>query len=422
MRTIDYVNWVGNEIKGSKTFTLLNVTGVWINVCVLVLFFALALGIEETAISQITRNIDLFTIEVSTSKQASFTEQDFSQFEFDRRVLQVSPVLSSFGSLRIISDSSPQASETSFAEEDIYMESYFVKTKNQKADLRTTYLEFIQGRGLSQQTPSGILISKSLFKKLASKNDTLSDSNYQDRSFELVIKRGDGQLRAFPCNIVGIAEHTLFDSTLVYAAFPLAQTIDSWKNATNPSVSSTVEQKYNRFDLVTKDLSSLGSLRKDVEKRGYETRSVLDRIDNVRQVLFVSKLIFLFIVGISVLISAFNIVITLTSYVFKRQREIGILKSLGATDLQIQSIFVLHAIFLTFAGGLLGALTGLLLIQLIVFALSRVENFQSINLFRVSFSYVSGIVLSSIAIGILSAFVPAQKAASINPIETIRGN
>jgi len=289
-------------------------------------------------------------------------------------------------------------------------------------DLRTTYLKMIDGQKLTRQTPNGILISEPMFKRLASKSNVLNYKNYREYSFELVVKRSGDKFISFPCNIVGIAEKTLFNGALAYAAFPLAEKISDWKNSITTSPLSVKERKFDRFDLVTKDLKALEDVRREVKGQGYETRSVLDRIDNVRQILFFIKLLFLFIVGISVLISAFNIVITLTSYVFKRQKEIGILKSLGATDFQVQSIFVLHSIYLTLTGGILGAFTGWLITQLITTILSRLENFQNINLFKIDLNCILWIVLCSVMVGVISAFAPAQKAASITPIETIRGS
>jgi hypothetical protein len=97
MRIGDYSAWIWNEIKESKRFTLLNVLGVWINICVVIVFLALASGIEDTTIQRITENMDLFTLEVTPTRQGQDLQfAEFSSLGQDPRVEQIVPILAQY--------------------------------------------------------------------------------------------------------------------------------------------------------------------------------------------------------------------------------------------------------------------------------------------------------------------------------------
>jgi ABC-type antimicrobial peptide transport system permease subunit len=385
----------------------------------------LAFGIEDTAINQITKDINLFTIEaqpIEFEKKLSF--QDFSSFTKDKRINQIVPVLTEFADLKLYKKNAQDNSdnlEQEIASLSVYTESYFTGGDTGK-DLRTNSLKFIRGTEISKSTPNGIIISKNVFDQIASENPTINLDNYDKQIVKLTVKRSDKQILSFPCTIVGISERTAYNSALVYVALPLAAKIDDWQNSRNDTSINYQNRDYERFDLVTNNLDDLESVRQDLRNKGFSTRSVLDEIDEVRSVIGVVRFIFFLIIFISVLISAFNIIITLTSYVLKRQKEIGILKSLGATDVQIQYIFILHAIYLCLIGSALGSMTAYSLISLSQVILSKFENFKDVNLFKFSLLNILAVVFTSVLLGVLASLIPARKAASITPIETIRSS
>jgi putative ABC transport system permease protein len=98
--------------------------------------------------------------------------------------------------------------------------------------------------------------------------------------------------------------------------------------------------------------------------------------------------------------------------VTERTREIGVRKALGARRREILWQFMIEAIFLTSAGGLLGIIFGSS-IGLLVHALSG---------FPVSlpwWSFAIGIGFSA-SVGIFFGLFPAIKASRLDPIEALR--
>ena len=117
------------------------------------------------------------------------------------------------------------------------------------------------------------------------------------------------------------------------------------------------------------------------------------------------------IAGFSLLIGGFGIANIMFVGVKERTNIIGIQKALGAKKYVIMSQFLVEAVLLAIAGGLVG----ISLVLLIVALLPPMEGF----VLTLSFSNVmSGVMISSV-IGILSGLIPAWVAANLNPVDAI---
>jgi putative ABC transport system permease protein len=97
--------------------------------------------------------------------------------------------------------------------------------------------------------------------------------------------------------------------------------------------------------------------------------------------------------------------------VIERTQEIGVLKAVGASNSVILAIFLFEAGALGLAGGILGTALGLLLVFIGgLFGLPVAIDF-GIAAFGVLFAF---------AVGLLSGFFPAQRAARLSPVEAFR--
>lgn len=118
------------------------------------------------------------------------------------------------------------------------------------------------------------------------------------------------------------------------------------------------------------------------------------------------------IAGISLLVAGIGIMNIMLVSVVERTKEIGIRKSLGAKKRDIMSQFVIEAASISMLGGGLGILIGSLTTNLLG------------AIFKINASPTSGsIILAfgvSAAIGIGFGYMPANKAAKLNPIDALR--
>jgi len=116
--------------------------------------------------------------------------------------------------------------------------------------------------------------------------------------------------------------------------------------------------------------------------------------------------------AITLIVSGVGIMNSMLANVQSRYREIGIRKALGATSHEIRLQFLTEAVFLSLSGGIVGTLLGLA-IPLSVSLLTP---------FKIPVSAWSAVVAlgTSTLVGILFGTLPANRAARLDPVQTLK--
>ena len=169
-----------------------------------------------------------------------------------------------------------------------------------------------------------------------------------------------------------------------------------------------------------------------VEKRLYKTYQSSDyymvmtsaeMMDAMNTMMNTMMIVLVAIAAISLLVGGIGIMNIMLVSVTERTREIGIRKSLGAKQKDIRGQFVIEAGTTSAVGGVLGIVFGLLLARAATIAVGAIMS-SSMN--GITFSAVptlSDIAVSfgvSVGIGVLFGYLPANKAAKLNPIDALR--
>lgn len=118
------------------------------------------------------------------------------------------------------------------------------------------------------------------------------------------------------------------------------------------------------------------------------------------------------IAAISLVVGGIGIMNIMLVTVTERTREIGLRKALGAKKKNIIAQFLVESIILTFAGGIIGMLIGVLA----SFIISKLISLP----FTIAISSIGLAIGVSGAIGIIFGWYPARKAANLQPIEALR--
>jgi putative ABC transport system permease protein len=166
---------------------------------------------------------------------------------------------------------------------------------------------------------------------------------------------------------------------------------------------------------VQNEITSLLMVRHKITDATNADFSVINQADLISAVSSVSDTLTLLlgaIAGISLLVGGIGIMNMMLTSVTERTREIGLRKSLGAKNFDINIQFLAESISLTFIGGVIGISLGILSAYLVTKISGTTTDVTSTSVLL-----AFGV---SALIGILFGYYPARRAAKLNPIEALR--
>ncbi|MFZ3054518.1 MAG: ABC transporter permease [Minisyncoccales bacterium] len=149
----------------------------------------------------------------------------------------------------------------------------------------------------------------------------------------------------------------------------------------------------------------------------FSVRSVAQALDTISSITDALRFFLAAVAAISLVVGGFGIMNIMLATVQERTKEIGLRKAIGAKNKDIVTQFLIEAITITFISGIIGILVG----TLILFLISTIVNAMGYS-WEMIVSPISIILgcLVSIGIGLIFGIAPAQKAATLNPIEALR--
>jgi putative ABC transport system permease protein len=208
------------------------------------------------------------------------------------------------------------------------------------------------------------------------------------------------------------------DNAVIIPLTALQQTVALTRTAQGEKVVSSIYLTVSdetQSDYVTEQITSLLRTRHRLaasDEDDFSISSMEEIASSLEETSSTLTLLLGAIAAISLLVGGIGVMNIMLVSVLERTREIGIRKALGAREQDIWIQFLLEAIFLTFAGGIIGAIIG--------WGISMIINHVGTMATLVTPDIVILAVSVSVGIGLFFGFYPAWNASRLNPIEALR--
>ena len=155
--------------------------------------------------------------------------------------------------------------------------------------------------------------------------------------------------------------------------------------------------------------------------RGEEDFSVItpeQMLEQFQVILGVVRAVLVSVALISLLVGAVGIMNSMYTSVLERTPEIGIMKSVGATNSDILTMFVTEAGIIGLVGGILGVSLGSVVSYVIGF-IAEQAGFKMLEI-TLDPIVIGGGILFALVVGISAGAVPAWQASKLKPVDALR--
>ncbi len=231
-------------------------------------------------------------------------------------------------------------------------------------------------------------------------------------SFATTDKSGKAVTVKRQLTVAGITEGTTGAgvTAITYATMKSMRTAQNL--TTKPTSAAVKVDSRAHNDAVTKAINKL----KTNQKRIYSATSIASMLTTVNTYVNLATTILAAIAGISLLVSALMIIVTMFMSVSARKKEIGILRALGESRRDIRRLFTSESLIIGVISAALA--TG------IAYGVGAVLNkvlyqIASYNMIEIQVGNVISTFIIALVIALVAAILPAWRAARLNPIDAL---
>ncbi|MCM8833080.1 MAG: ABC transporter permease, partial [Candidatus Omnitrophica bacterium] len=302
-----------------------------------------------------------------------------------------------------IKGASPYIMSQAIYKSNKYIIGGIIKGIDPERELKVTNIKNFIKKGKYEDIENGIILGKELANELGvDVNDFISIIlGFTPR--ERILK------------VVGIVEYGVYSFDVSMGFVSLKNLIEIYGIDRVHGVGIKINDIY-RTPIVSKEV-------KKILKEEYNISTWIEKNKILFSAIALEKKAMAIILSLIVIVASFNILSTLMISVYRKVKEIGILKAIGLTSGEIKKIFLYQGIYLGIKGLIFGMIFGFLIASFL-----KKYNFITIPEFvydisklpiEITFFDIIWIFLLVIFVSCIASIYPAQRASKLNPAEAI---
>lgn len=181
--------------------------------------------------------------------------------------------------------------------------------------------------------------------------------------------------------------------------------------------------EYDRAQVRVASNEFLPSVELALIEKGFRVTALSKTVEQASKIFQGVQAVLAAFGGIALVVSAIGMFNTMTVTLLQRTKEIGIMRTIGASPTDIKLLFVSESIVVGFLGGISGIVMGVgigLVLNLTLNLLATQFGGTSVTLFSYPPAFLIFIAFFSAGVGYLTGIFPARRASQLNPLDAIR--
>jgi putative ABC transport system permease protein len=187
--------------------------------------------------------------------------------------------------------------------------------------------------------------------------------------------------------------------------------------------SSGMNQGYSLVTVRAISPKQVSAIKEKIEGLGYRTFALIDQFEEMKKGFLIMDLFLAALGMIAIFVALLGIVNTMLMSIFERYKEIGIMKAIGASDRDIQKIFLFESGAIGFIGGIFGFILGWIVSsivnQVVNYFLAK-QGIPFIDYFYFPWWLGVGAVVFAVIVSLAAGIYPTVRAARIDPVSALR--
>lgn len=393
----DIFKLAGRMFRTRRLRTFLTISGISVGIGTILFLVSFGYGLQNVLFERITTEEALLTLDVVPPADNAIVTIDGAMVDKIKEMNGVSGV-SSMIALN---------GEMIFGESSAAGFIYAVDPSYAKL----AGIRLMSGQ-LTDGNDSNAVIISSAAAKLLGWSDPPESALGKEMKFTIAIPKGDnGEVETVSLNesykVAGVVD----DSFSVFAYLQAGQ------------INGKKLPPYSQLKVKVKDTSLLEPVRDQILSSGLLVSMLSETVDQAKKVFNVVKIILGLFGVITLIVSAIGMLNTMTIALLERTQEVGIMKAVGASNLDIWKLFLAEAVIMGFLGGVGGIVIGFVTATVFNYginAMARAFGGQSLNLFQAPAWFVLTIVAFSSCIGVITGLWPARRASRLDPLDALK--
>ncbi len=395
MRLQDTLRLATRMFRTKPVRTWLTILGIGVGIAAVVVLVGLGYGLQGVLLEKIVFGDAMLSLNVITppSRVVVIDKQEISDFYKIENVEDVAP-LASFTSLISFGD----------------LNGSIMLNGVEAKYFRYAGVAPMEGQMFTSNEKDYVVLSSAVLKLFQMEAKDVIGKKVKFKVFVPV--EGEEEAQEMPLNKEYTVKAIVEDDASIFAFIPLSELSSRF-----------AIPYYEKARVKVSDRIYLDAVEDAILQKGFAVTALSKTVDQANKIFRGIQIMLALFGGIALIVSAIGMFNTMTVTLLERTKEIGIMRTIGGSPLNIKVMFLTESVLMGFLGGVVGIAIGVgggLTVNFLLNAVATKMGGVAMQLFRFPIPFLLFVAIFSAVMGFVTGLFPSKRAGSLNPLDAIR--